>query len=55
MNRSHKIICHVFGDDDAYRNGQGSNGTRLRLVPSQPWPLRYSFEYSDNDVLLDNT
>ena len=37
------------------RNGQGCNGTGLRLVPLQPWPLRYSFQYSDNDVLLDNT
>ena len=27
--------------------------TELRLVPLQSWPLRYSFQYSDNDVLLD--
>ena len=35
-----------------YRNGQGCNVTRF---PLQPWPLRYSFQYSDNDVLLDNS
>ena len=40
---------------NSYRNGQGCNGTQTRLVPLQTWwPLRYSFQYSDNDVLLDN-
>ena len=43
----------LFEYSNSYRNGQGCIGTQLRHVPLQPLPLQYSFQYSDNDVLLD--
>ena len=53
FNKQNKTSLSEYWN--SYRNGQGCNGTRLRLVPLQPCPLRYSFQYSDNDVLLDNS
>ena len=47
FNKQNKTSLSEYWN--GYRNGQGCSGTRLRLVPLQPWPLRY-----ENDVLLDS-
>ena len=70
MNRSHKIICHVFGDAEELRGNVGYlswlficliNRIRHRclnigtgIVTVRAVTELDSFQFSDNDVLLDS-
>ena len=52
LNKQNKTLLSEKCNE--YRKDQSSNSTRLRLVLLLLRSLRYSFQFSDNDVLLDN-